>query len=170
METLKNDFQINREENSVLVEKEFAAAVDVVWSAWTHPKTLEKWWAPKPWKVRTEEMNFRKDGNWFYAMIGPEGEEHYAMVEYKEVVTEQKFEGIDYFCDKSGKINEDLPKSFWKVEFEPEGAHTLVKIETKYKTTEELEAILKMGYQEGFSSALLQLDEYLKTLAEEGNS
>ncbi len=163
METLKMDFKINRDENSVIVEREFAAPVDVVWSAWTLPETLDKWWAPKPWKAKTKSMKFREGGKWLYAMVGPDEEEHYAVAEYKEVVPEQRFEGLDSFCDENGVIDNKLPKSHWKVEFEPEGAHTIVRIETRYESAEELEKILKMGFQEGFTSALTNLDELLKS-------
>lgn len=163
MDTLKMDFQINMDENSVIVEREFAAPLDVVWSAWTLPETLDKWWAPKPWIAITKSMKFRENGSWFYVMQGPEGEKHYALVKYKEIVPEQKFEGIDSFCDEKGNRNDELPVSHWLVEFEPEGAHTFVTIKTKYEKAEDLEAILNMGFQEGFTTALLQLDELLKS-------
>ena len=164
METLKLEFKIDKEKRAILVEKEFAAPLDVVWSAWTRAETLDKWWAPKPWKARTKKMNFRKNGSWLYCMQGPKGEEHYALVEYKEIVQEQRFVGLDSFCDENGVINEEFPKSTWKVEFEPEGSHTLITIETKYENEESLEAILKMGFQEGFTAGLLQLDEHLKMI------
>lgn len=163
METLKMDFRIDREENAVIVEKEFAAPLDIVWSAWTRGETLDKWWAPKPWKTKTESMKFRENGKWFYAMIGPDGEKHYSMAEYKEIVQEQKFEGLDYFCDEKGNMNEELPKSHWLVEFEPEGSHTFVTIKTKYESAEDLNTIMKMGFQEGFTAALTQLDELLRS-------
>ncbi len=163
METLKMDFRINMEENSVIVEREFAAPLDVVWSAWTLPETLDKWWAPNPWKAKTKLMEFREGGKWFYAMVGPNGEEHYSLAEYKKVIMECRFEGWDSFCDENGKISQELPKSYWIVEFEPEGAHTMVTIKTKYESVEDLETILKMGFQEGFTAALLQLDELLKS-------
>ena len=163
METLKLDFKIDREKNAVVVEKEFSAPLDIVWSVWTRAEALDKWWAPKPWKTKTESMDFRENGKWLYAMLGPEGEKHYSMAEYKVIVLEQKFTGLDYFCDEQGNINEDLPKSHWLVEFEPQGAHTFVKIETKYESAEDLDAILNMGFQEGFTTALNQLDDYLRS-------
>lgn len=163
METLKLDFRIDREKNAIIVEKEFAAPLDIVWSAWTRAQTLEKWWAPKPWKAKTESMDFRENGSWFYIMEGPEGEKHYSKADYKTIVLEQKFVGLDYFCDENGNIKNEFPKSQWSVEFEPQGAHTFVTIETKYESAEDLESILKMGLQEGFTAALLQLDEYLQS-------
>ncbi|TBW30325.1 SRPBCC domain-containing protein [Gramella sp. KN1008] len=163
MATLKLNFRIDRETNSIIVEKEFAAPLDVVWSAWTLPETLDKWWAPKPWKATTKLMKLRDGGKWFYVMESPEGEQHYSLVEYKEVIPEQRIEGVDAFCDENGNINEELPKSYWKVEFEPEGAHTMVTIKTKYEKTEDLDVVLNMGFQEGFTAGLLQLDELFKT-------
>lgn len=162
METLKLDFRIDSEDNTIVVKKEFAAPVDIVWSAWTRAETLDKWWAPKPWKTKTKSMKFRENGKWFYSMVGPEGEEHYSLAKYKEVVPEQRFEALDFFCDENEVINEELPNSHWKVEFDPEGSQTVVTIEVKFESAEALESILKMGFQEGFTAALLQLDELLK--------
>lgn len=163
METLKLDFRIGKENNSVIVEKEFAAPVDVVWSAWTRAETLDKWWGPKPWNAKTKSMKFRENGSWLYAMQGPEGEEHFSKSEFQEVIPEQRFVAVDYFCDENGIINEEFGKSKWTVEFEPEGAHTLVKIVVKYDSDEVMEKMLDMGFQEGFTAGLLQLDDHLKS-------
>ncbi|APU68835.1 SRPBCC family protein [Christiangramia flava] len=162
MKELKLEFRIDKENHKILVEKEFAAPLDIVWSAWTRAETLDKWWGPKPWNAKTKEMQFRKGGSWLYAMQGPEGEEHFSKAEFQEVIPEQRFVSDDYFCDENGKINEDFGKSKWIVEFEPEGAHTLVKIETVYDSEEIMEQMLNMGFQEGFAAGLLQLDDYLE--------
>ena len=42
------DFKVNKENNSIQVEREFAADLDLVWAAWTTAELLDQWWAPKP--------------------------------------------------------------------------------------------------------------------------
>jgi PhnB protein len=58
------DFSVNKENNTILVKREFAANLDLVWDAWTKPELLDRWWAPKPYKTETRSMDFREGGHW----------------------------------------------------------------------------------------------------------
>ncbi|MFN5417545.1 MAG: SRPBCC domain-containing protein, partial [Flavobacteriia bacterium] len=60
------DFTINKENNTVMVKREFAANLELVWEAWTNPEILDLWWAPKPYKTETKSMDFREGGRWLY--------------------------------------------------------------------------------------------------------
>ncbi len=162
MKELKLAFRIDQENHKIFIEKEFAAPLDIVWSVWTREKALDKWWAPKPWRAQTKNMNFRENGKWFYAMQGPEGEEHFSKITYEEVLQEQRLVFKDFFCDENEKPLEEFGKSRWTVDFEAEGSHTLVEIEIIYESVEEMEKMLNMRFQEGFTTSLLQLDEYLR--------
>ncbi|WP_431215080.1 SRPBCC family protein [Puia sp. P3] len=68
---LQFDFTVNKEKNTIDVQREFAADLDLVWDAWTKPELLDLWWAPKPYQTRTKSMDFREGGFWLYAMISP---------------------------------------------------------------------------------------------------
>ena len=39
------DFSVNKETNSISIQREFAAALALVWDAWTQPEIIDKWWA-----------------------------------------------------------------------------------------------------------------------------
>jgi uncharacterized protein YndB with AHSA1/START domain len=60
----------------IKVVKDLDADINKVWSAYTDRNMLDRWWAPKPWRAETKEMNFIEGGRWLYAMIGPAGEHH----------------------------------------------------------------------------------------------
>ena len=62
------DFSVNKENNTINVKRVFAAALPLVWDAYTNSEILDQWWAPKPWKARTKTMDFREGGHWLYAM------------------------------------------------------------------------------------------------------
>jgi len=155
------DFVIDKENKKVRVTREFAAPLEKVWAAWTQSDLLDQWWAPKPWKARTKIMDFREGGHWLYAMVGPEGEEHWCRADYQSVIPQKSFKGLDAFCDPNGKINNDLPKSVWECKFSEAGYKTTVIIEMECETLADLEKYIEMGFQEGFTSGLNNLDELL---------
>lgn len=158
------DFSVNKENNTILVKREFAAERPLVWDAYTKSELLDQWWAPKPWKARTKTMDFREGGYWHYAMIGPEGEEHWGWVDYLHIEIQKKFTGSDAFTDAEGNVNQDLPRSAWEVLFKDNGPMTLVEFRISYDDLAQLETTLQMGFKEGLAEAMEGLDTVLAGL------
>lgn len=155
------DFSVDRENNSITVTREFAASLPLVWDAYTRSEILDQWWAPKPWKARTKTMDFRSGGQWHYAMTGPAGEEHWAIVDYETVEYQKKFTGLDAFTDAAGNINNDLPRSKWEVSFTVKDTTTIVRLHITYNDLAQLEATIQMGFKEGLTMAMEGLDIFL---------
>ena len=141
--------------------REFDAPVEKVWKAWTEKELLDQWWAPKPWKAKTLSMDFRDGGSWLYYMEGPEGERHYCRADYRSIVPNKTYEGLDAFTDEKGNINEEMPRMKWKVVFNKAGSGTKVDVEISFDSIESLEKIIEMGFKEGFAMAHNNLDELL---------
>ena len=156
------DFSVDRENSKINVKREFAAPLARVWAAWTQPELLDQWWAPKPWKARTKSMDFTEGGRWLYAMVGPEGEEHWSFAEYKKIIPQKSFTGLDGFSDSEGNINTDLPSAEWQTNFSASEDHTMVDISITYENLADLEQFLQMGFKEGFTMGLENLDELLE--------
>jgi PhnB protein len=159
---LKFDFVVNKETNTVNVVREFNADLELVWEAWTNPEILDLWWAPKPWRAETKSMDFRQGGYWLYAMVGPEGERHWGRQDYQHIDLQKRFSGTDSFCDDNGHVNEELPKTMFENAFSEANGKTLVTITSTYASLEMLEQIIAMGFKEGFTMALENLDHYLE--------
>ncbi|MBX7203932.1 MAG: SRPBCC domain-containing protein [Bacteroidia bacterium] len=159
---LQFDFSVNKENNTVNVTREFAANIELVWDAWTKPELLDQWWAPKPYQTKTISMDFSVGGRWLYYMISPEGEKHYCLNEYKKIDVLKSFSGLDAFCDETGNINTDFPRTVWNNTFTQNAQTTTVNIVAQYEKLEDLEKIIEMGFKEGFTMALGNLDQYLK--------
>lgn len=153
------DFSVDKENKQINVKREFAAPASKVWAAWTESELLDQWFAPKPWKARTKTMDFREGGHWLYAMVGPEGEEHWARADFKSITPLKSFSAKDSFCDENGTINTSLPISIWTNEFsEVSGSKTSVSVQIKFDELSDLEQILEMGFKEGFIAALENLE------------
>jgi uncharacterized protein YndB with AHSA1/START domain len=153
------DFTVDKETNTVKVKREFNASLANVWSAWTEPEILDQWWAPSPWKARTKSMDFKEGGRRLYAMVGPEGEEHWAIADFTSITPKTNFKYLDAFCDSEGNLKEDFPRSNWNVSFSEQGNSTIVDISCKHKNLADLEMIIEMGFKEGFTIALEGLDK-----------
>lgn len=158
---LQFDFLVDKETNTVTVKREFDAPQPNVWAAWTEPKLLDQWWAPAPWKSITKSMEFKEGGRRLYAMVGPNGEEHWAFSDYTSINPKDNFSYSDGFCDSEGNRTESLPDSDWSVNFSESDGVTTVYLEIKHKSLEDLEKIMEMGFKEGFSICLDQLTHIL---------
>ncbi len=157
------DFSVNKQNNTITVNREFSAKLYLVWDAYTKREILDQWWAPRPWKVRTKSMEFREGGCWIYAMVGPAGEEHWARADYTSIVFQKRFTVLDAFSDAEGNVNAALPQSKWDVTFADKGGITLVEFRISYPDPAQLEATIQMGFREGLAMAMEGLDGLLAT-------
>jgi uncharacterized protein YndB with AHSA1/START domain len=160
------DFLVDKTNKTIAVNREFDAEIALVWDAFTKKELLDQWWAPKPWKTKTQTMDFREGGKWFYAMVGPMGDKNWAATNYIVIKPEKKYVGLDAFADAEGKINKNMPQSKREIKFTDKGPHTLVEIITYYDDFDGLDTIIKMGFREGITAALENLDDLLPKLKE----
>lgn len=158
------DFIVDKETQTVNVKREFNAGLDLVWDAWTKPELLDQWWAPKPYQNKTKSMEFREGGTWLYAMISPENELHWCKNDYIKIERQKSYTALDAFCDENGVTNKEVPQTEWTNNFSEDNNITLVTIVAKYKSLADLEKIIEMGFKEGFTMGLNQLDDLLLTL------
>lgn len=155
------DFSVDKTKNQIKVTREFAAPLNNVWAAWTQKELLDQWWAPKPWKAKTKIHDFKEVGLWLYAMLGPEGEEHWAKADFKSISALKSIVWKDAFCDENGKLNTELPGTLWEIKFSTAGDLTVVNINMTHEKLEDLEQIIAMGFKEGFTLGLENLDDLL---------
>ncbi len=161
---LQFDFLVNKENNTITIQREFAANKQLVWDCHTKSELLNQWFAPKPFTTKTKHMDFREGGYWHYAMIDPEGTEYWARADYRRINPIDGYNLLDAFCDESGEVNPELPRAEWDVVFRAAGENTVVETLVTYASLQALETVIEMGMQEGLASTLERLDELLETL------
>lgn len=159
----KNKTQVSKDlqQRSILVSREFNAPLVNVWRAYTEKELLDQWWGPHPWRAETKYMNFAEGGYWLYAMVGPENEKHWARMNYLAITHHKSFNAQDFFCDESGNINTSLPVSEGKMVFTETSSGTLVEFKLIYATEKDLQKIVEMGFEEGITICLDQLEKLL---------
>ena len=160
----RTNFTIDKPNKTVIVNREFAAGLSLVWDAFTKVEILDQWWAPKPWKSETKFMDFKVGGRRFYAMVSPEGQEHWSIQDYTSISPKTNFKMVNAFADKDE--NPDLPGSDWDLNFSEQNGITKVNIIIINESLARMEQQLEMGFQGGFTMTLNYLASLLKTLSE----
>jgi len=148
-------------ETGIFVMKVYNADVSTLWEHFTKAELIDQWWAPKPWKCETEKMDFRVNGIWNYAMKGPAGEKHLAIVQYGEIMHHRSISWTDAFSDDKGKVNTELPQATWLIGFTGIDEGTRITFNIHFNSTDEMNRILEMGFEEGFKIVLNQLEDLL---------
>lgn len=155
------NFIVQKEARSITVERSFNAPLDPVWAAWTDPMILCQWWAPRPYQCVIKSLDFREGGRWLYYMQGPQGDRHWCFFDYETVRPKSFYSGSDAFCDEHGVANNIKPKVRWEAGFSEDNDGTLVRVILHFDSPKDLEQIIQMGFKEGFTMGLDQLDELL---------
>lgn len=158
-----NDFNVDKTTKTVTFSREFNANLSLVWDAYTKPEILDQWWAPKPWTSKTKVMDFEVGGRRFYAMVSPEGEEHWSVQKYTSITPKTNFKLWNAFADKDE--NPELPGSEWDSTFSEQSGKTTVRVSIYNESLARLERMLEMGFKEGTAMAQKNLDELLATLS-----
>lgn len=159
-----NDFTVDKTTRTVTFSREFNAGLSLVWDAYTKPEILDQWWAPRPWTSRTKVMDFEVGGRRFYAMVSPEGDEHWSIQRYMAISPKTYFKLWNAFADKDEKP--ELPGSEWDLYFSEQNGKTTVRVSIYNESLERLEKMLDMGFKEGTAMAQKNLDELLATLSQ----
>ncbi|MDI1241846.1 MAG: SRPBCC domain-containing protein [bacterium] len=148
-----------------MVTAEFDAGRDLVWDAYTKPELLDQWWAPKPWASKTKAMEFKEGGRRFYAMVSPDGMEKWSVQKYTSITPKTNFKLLNAFADENE--NPELPGSDWDLTFTEQDGRTTVTVSIYNESLERMEALMAMGFKEGFTMTLGQLKDLLAEMQEQ---
>lgn len=153
------EFTVDKSAKKVFITREFDAGLSQVWDAFTKAEILDQWVAPKPWTSKTKFMDFSVGGRRFYAMVSPEGQERWAIQRYTSISPKTNFKMHNAFADKDE--NPELPGSEWDYTFSELNGKTTVHITIYNESLDRMERMIEMGFKEGFTVSLSNLDNLL---------
>ncbi len=159
MNTSKTQVVKDLKARSILVAREFNAPLKNVWRAYTEAELLDQWWGPAPWRAETKFMDFSVGGYWLYAMVSPENQKHWGRMNYLAIDPMKSFDIEDAFCDENGNLNDQLPVSKGQTVFTVTPNGTKVEFRMTYATEADVQKIVEMGFEQGISMCLDQLEE-----------
>ena len=114
-------------------------------------------------------MNFEVGGRRFYAMVSPEGQEHWSIQKFTSISPTTNFKMSNAFADKDE--NPELPGSDWDLNFSEQNGPdsyrvTKVSITIKNESLARLEKMIEMGFEGGFTMTLNNLENLLTNLSQ----
>jgi uncharacterized protein YndB with AHSA1/START domain len=74
----------------------FNGSKDLLFSAWSNPDHLKKWWGPNGFTNTFTEFDFREGGKWIFIMHGPEkgnynNEVEFVKIEYPNIIAWKRY-------------------------------------------------------------------------------
>lgn len=158
-------------ETELIFEKIFEAPQATLFEVFTTTEHLEKFWGPHGWELIHSTMDFQPDGEWFYGMKNmDENEQNHGMETWKKIIYKKidrpnQFTYRNYFADRQGEVNRELPVAETQVDFvELDENRTIVSSQTRYSSPEELQALIENGLLQGTAEMWDGLSDYLETL------
>ena len=162
------DFTVDKATATIKITREFAAGLDLVWDAFTKAEILDQWIAPEPWRTETKEMDFCEGGRWLYAMVSPENVYHWSLVNFIKIEAKSGFSSKNSFCDENGDPNNPaFTSSLTETTFRAGVKSTTVQIVKQMADLAQLEKFVAMGFKEGMSVTMKNLDNLLATLSQQ---
>lgn len=145
-------------DREIVMTRVLDAPRDRVFSVWTDPQHVSRWYGPNGFTITTHEMDVRPGGVWRFIMHGPDGTDYDNRIDYLEVVPPERL----VFLHGSAA---DDPNAFdSSVIFTEQGDHgdkTLVTMRSVFKTKQQRDYVIGFGAVELGHQTLGRLAEYV---------
>lgn len=143
------------EKPSLTLRRNYAAAPQKVWRAWTEPEALKKWWGPgHPPSVSVADLDLRVGGRFRICFGGPQGNDHECAGVYTEVVPNRRLQ-FSWHWPRTTPERVSLVT----IEFKPDGEGT----ELVFRHERFFDQAAADGHQRGWTEALQKLERFLQT-------
>lgn len=96
-----DDATVLMEEREMVITRVFDAPRELVFSAWTEPERLKRWWAPDGASTPFFSVDLRPGGTFVFCLRLPWGD-HWVRGVYREVVPPERIVYDSWFADAEG--------------------------------------------------------------------
>jgi uncharacterized protein YndB with AHSA1/START domain len=147
-------------DTEILITREFNAPKDLVYTAYTTPDLIKRWWAGDRGVVTVAEVDLRVGGRWRYAMTANQGFEVAFHGEFREIVPDERIVSTEAF--------EGMPDAGESVSTllltEADGRTTLTLL-TRYPSREIRDMVISSGMEGGVQESFDDLEEVAISLS-----
>ena len=151
-------FEVDEPRNSLVITVDLTADLETAWSLWSDPRVLEKWWGPPEHPCVISRFELQPGGHVRYVMTGPDGTEYLGWWQVLDVKAPTHLRIRDGFGESPEQTSSAMPVATSSISFTPVGDTVRMKIDSSYDSAEELQRALDLHMEEGFLSALSQIE------------
>jgi uncharacterized protein YndB with AHSA1/START domain len=146
-------------EREIVITREFDVPARILFTAWSTPEHLLRWFGPEGWPLTLCEVDFRVGGRWRFAMTGASGVQNTPFGgEYLEIVPNRRIVFSNTFEEPGAET------LIVTVTFDEHDGRTTLNILTTFSSVEVRDWHLEVGYTGGYNSALDQLTDLIATI------
>jgi uncharacterized protein YndB with AHSA1/START domain len=143
----------------LVLERVVDVPPSLVWTCWTVPEHIKKWFTPAPWKTVDAEVDLRPGGTFRFVMQSPEGQNTPYVCCFLEIVEKKKLVWTRALAPGYRPVLEqpEVPLFTAVITMEPEGKGTRYRALVIHGDEAGRDKHAEMGFEEGWGTCLDQL-------------
>ncbi|HSE81337.1 MAG TPA: SRPBCC family protein [Gaiellaceae bacterium] len=145
-------------DDQILITREFDAPRELVYTAWTTPELVRRWWHANRGEMTTCEIDLRVGGGWRYVMVTPDGFEVGFHGEYREIVPNERLVSTEVY---EGMPDGEAVDTLTLTEVD---GRTTVEILVQHQSKEHRDAHIASGMEDGMQDAMDLLEQVAVSL------
>jgi uncharacterized protein YndB with AHSA1/START domain len=143
---------------TIVITHVFDAPRAVVFDAWTKAEHVTQWWDPNGEPLAVCEIDLRPNGAFRWVHGGANGADHPFTGTYREIAPPERLVFTSHAFPGG-------PESVGTLVFTEDGEKTKLTLTIECTSIEDRDALLEMGVDAGTAQTLMNLAEYLHTIA-----
>lgn len=152
------------ETSDLFISRLIKAAPNKVWTAWSRPEHLARWWIPQPIECQVVKLDLRPGGGFETRMReGSEDFQPHVEACFVDVVPEQRLVWTTVLAEGWRPIEPWLALTAI-ITFAAEAGGTRYSARVMHKTPDDSRKHAEMGFQEGWGTTIGQLAAYVEQL------
>ena len=140
----------------LVLARVFDAPRELVFTAWSAPEHLARWFGPKDFTLTFCWMDFRIGGGYRLCMRSPEGKDYWVQGVYREILEPER---LAFTWERDGTDDPHAGRTLVTITLEARGASkTRLTLHQATFDTQEI----RDGHQHGWTEALERLAMYVE--------
>jgi uncharacterized protein YndB with AHSA1/START domain len=148
-------------DNQILITREFNAPRRLVWTAYTTPELVRRWWSGQKGTVTSADIDLRIGGRWRYVMVADGGFEVAFRGEFREIVPEERLVNTEIF---EGLPDADDHPGLVTVTFTEKDGRTFIDMLSEYRDRTDRDAVIDSGMESGMQESMDALEQVAVSL------
>lgn len=142
-------------DREIVLQRVLDAPRELVFSMFTDPVHLARWWGPRGYTNPVCELDLRPGGTWRNVMRSADGAEFPSTFEYREIVAPERI--VYYNAAQTGVA----PPSLVTITFQEQDGKTLLTVSSLFSSTADRDKVRDLGFAEGMTQSFERLEAVL---------